>query len=48
MPAQLQMSLTDLFAKEFNEEFVKRMVQGTLHQEKMIRVKEIQNTFFMS
>lgn len=48
MPAQLQMSLTDLFAKEFNVEFVKRMVQGTLHLEKMITVKKMQNAFLMS
>lgn len=40
MPAQLQMSLTELFAKEFNEEFVKWVVQGILDLEKIITVKK--------
>lgn len=40
MPAQLKMSLTELFAKELNEGFVKRMEQDTLHLKKMITVKK--------
>lgn len=34
------MSLTELFEKELIEEFIKRMVQGTLHLETMITVKK--------